>query len=63
MRTLPQVIMTSVRGWDSSIYDDKISTLEHLKYLPTNPAGENEELYDIKGNLNIEASSFNSTYT
>ena len=56
MCTLLQVIMTSDLVWDPSIYDDKISTSEHLKYLPIIPTGENEELYDIKGNLDIKSS-------
>ena len=56
MRVLPQVIMTSDRVWDPSIYDDKITMSEHFKHLPHIPAGENEEMYDIKGNLDIEAS-------
>ena len=36
--------------------------LEHFKHLPLIPAGENEEMYDIEGNLDIEASlsKFNS---
>ena len=29
---------------------------EHIKHLPNIPAGENEELYDIEGNLDIETS-------
>ena len=33
---------------------------EHIKHLPTIPAGENEELYDIESNLDIEASLFKS---
>ena len=53
---LPQVIMTSNRVWDPSIYDDKIPLSEHIKHLPNIPARENEELYDIEGNLNIETS-------
>ena len=56
MHLLPQVIMTSDRVWDPSIYDDKISISGHIKHLPNIPAGENEELYDIEGNLDIETS-------
>ena len=63
IHTVPLVIMTSDQVWDPSFYDDKISTLEHLKHLSTIPVGENEELYDIKGNLDIETSLFNSTHT
>ena len=60
MHLLPQVIMTSDRVWDPSIYDGKISISEHIKHLPNIPAGENEELYDIEGNLDIESSSSTS---
>ena len=60
MRVLPQVIMTSDCVWDPSIYDDKISMSEHFKHLPLIPAGENEEMYDIEGNLDIEESSSKS---
>ena len=57
MHNLPQVIMTSDKVWDPSIYDDKTSPDDHLKHLPTIPAGENEEMYDIEGNLEFEAST------
>ena len=56
MRVLPQVIMISDRVWDPSIYDDKITMSEYFKHLPHIPAGENKEMYDIEGNLDIEAS-------
>ena len=56
MHFLPQVIMTSDQVWDPSIYDDRISLSEHIKHLPSIPTGENEELYDIEGNLDIESS-------
>ena len=55
--------MTSDRVWDPSIHNDKISTSEHLKYLPTIPAEEYEGLFDIKGKLDIKTSLFNSTHT
>ena len=33
---------------------------EHIKHLLTIPAGENKELYDIEGNLDIEVSASKS---
>ena len=51
METLQQVIMTSGRVWDPSIYDDQISPSERLKHLPAILAGENKEIYEIEGNL------------
>ena len=57
METLPQVIMTNDAVLDPSIYDDEITLAERLIHLPHIPHGENEEMYDIEGNLEFDAST------
>ena len=60
---LSQVIMSTNQIWDPSIYNHKIPISEHIKYLPTIPAGEIEEMHDIEGNLDMRASFTHKTTT
>ena len=55
--------MSSNQIWDPSIYNYKIPILEHMKYLPTIPTGEIEEMHDIEGNLDMRASFTHKTIT
>ena len=61
MSVLPQVLMTSSKPWDPSIYDTKCTIEELFCSLPAIPAGTCEDMYDKEGNIvcsdNVDYSS------